>query len=158
MATAGLSTLGITFSYGVETVAGQKPTTFKLLTRINEIGDITVEPESIDASALEDSKTRNVAGRDTITDSVAVTVNRTAETIKEWTDLIAAYKALTGGKRMWFQEITPGLSDAEFFVAQPPSILPISGKSQNELLTMEINLIIEEMIGTSAKVEPTPGE
>ena len=59
---------------------------------------------------------------------------------------------------MWFQEITPGLSDAEFFVAQPPSILPISGKSQNELLTMEINLIIEEMIGTSAKVEPTPGE
>ena len=158
MATAGLSPLGITFSYGVETVAGQKPTTFKLLTRINEIAEITVEPESIDASALEDSKTRNVAGRDTITDSVAVTVNRTAETIKEWTDLIATYKGLTGGKRMWFQEITPGLSDAEFFVAQPPSILPISGKSQNELLTMEINLIIEEMIGTSAKVEPTPGE
>ena len=158
MATAGLSTLGITFSYGVETVAGQKPTTFKPLTRINEIAEITVEPESIDASALEDSKTRNVAGRDTITDSVAVTVNRTAETIKEWTDLIAAYKGLTGSKRMWFQEITPGLSDAEFFVAQPPSILPISGKSQNELLTMEINLIIEEMIGTSAKVEPTPGE
>lgn len=158
MATAGLSTLGITFSYGVETVAGQKPTTFKQLTRINEIGDITVEPESIDASALEDTKTRNVAGRDTITDSLPVTVNRTAETIKEWTDLIATYKGLEGGKRMWFQEITPGLSDAEFFVAQPPSILPISGKSQNELLTMEINLIIEEMIGTSAKVEPTPGE
>lgn len=158
MATAGLSTLGITLSYGIETVAGQKPTAFKLLTRINEIAEITVEPESIDASALEDSKTRNVAGRDTITDSVAVTVNRTAETIKEWTDLIAAYKGLTDGKRMWFQEITPGLSDAEFFVAQPPSILPISGKSQNELLTMEINLIIEEMIGTSAKVEPTPGE
>ena len=158
MATAGLSTLGITFSYGVETVAGQKPTTFKLLTRINEIAEITVEPESIDASALEDSKTRNVAGRDTITDSVAVTVNRTAETIKEWTDLIAAYKGLTEGKRMWFQEITPGLSDAEFFVAQPPSILPISGKSQNSLLTMEIPLVLEEMIGTSAKVEPTPGE
>lgn len=158
MATAGLSTLGITLSYGTETVAGQKPTAFKLLTRINEIAEITVEPESIDASALEDSKTRNVAGRDTITDSVAVTVNRTAETIKEWTDLIAAYKGLADGKRMWFQEITPGLSDAEFFVAQPPSILPISGKSQNELLTMEINLIIEEMIGTSAKVEPTLGE
>lgn len=158
MATAGLSTLGITLSYGTETVAGQKPTAFKLLTRINEIAEITVEPESIDASALEDSKTRNVAGRDTITDSAAVTVNRTAETIKEWTDLIATYKGLADGKRMWFQEITPGLSDAEFFVAQPPSILPISGKSQNELLTMEINLIIEEMIGTSAKVEPTSGE
>ena len=158
MATAGLSTLGITLSYAPETVAGQKPTAFKLLTRINEIDGVSVTPEAIDASALEDPTTRNVAGRDTLTDSVNVTVNRTTETIKEWTDLIAAYKGLTGGKRMWFQEITPGLSDAEFFVAQPPSILPISGKSQNELLTMEINLIIEEMIGTSAKVEPTPGE
>ena len=158
MATAGLSTLGITLSYGVETTAGQKPTAFKLLTRINEIDGVSVTPEAIDASALEDPTTRNVAGRDTLTDSVNVTVNRTTETIKEWTDLIAAYKGLTEGKRMWFQEITPGLSDAEFFVAQPPSILPISGKSQNELLTMEINLIIEEMIGTSAKVEPTPGE
>lgn len=158
MATAGLSSLGITFSYGVETTAGEKPTSFKLLTRINEIAEVTVEPESIDASALEDSRTRNVAGRDTVTDSVAVTVNRTAETIKEWADLITAYKGLSGGKRMWFQEITPTFDDAEFFVAQPPSILPISGKSQNELLTMEINLIIEEMIGTSAKVEPTSGE
>ena len=158
MATAGLSTLGITLSYGVETVAGQKPTTFKPLTRINEIDGVSVTPEAIDASALEDPTTRNVAGRDTLTDSVNVTVNRTTETIKEWTDLITAYKGLTGGKRMWFQEITPGLSDAEFFVAQPPSILPISGKSQNSLLTMEIPLVLEEMIGTSAKVEPTPGE
>ena len=158
MATAGLSTLGITLSYGVETTAGTKPTAFKLLTRINEIDGVSVTPEAIDASALEDPTTRNVAGRDTLTDSVNVTVNRTTETIKEWTDLIAAYKGLTGGNRMWFQEITPGLSDAEFFVAQPPSILPISGKSQNTLLTMEIPLVLEEMIGTSAKVEPTPGE
>ena len=158
MATAGLSTLGITLSYGVETTAGQKPTAFKLLTRINEIDGVSVTPEAIDASALEDPTTRNVAGRDTLTDSVNVTVNRTTETIKEWTDLITAYKGLTGGKRMWFQEITPGITDAEFFVAQPPSILPISGKSQNTLLTMEIPLVLEEMIGTSAKVEPTPGE
>lgn len=158
MATAGLSTLGITLSYGVETTAGEKPTAFKLLTRINEIDGVSVTPEAIDASALEDPTTRNVAGRDTLTDSVNVTVNRTTETIKEWTDLIATYKGLTDGKRMWFQEVTPGLSDAEFFVAQPPSILPISGKSQNSLLTMEIPLVLEEMIGTSAKVEPTSGE
>ncbi len=158
MGTAGLSTLGITLSYGVETTAGQKPTSFKLLTRINEIDGISVTPEAIDASALEDPTTRNVAGRDTLTDSITVTVNRTAETIKEWKELITAYKALSGGKRMWFQEITPTLDDAEFFVAQPPSTLPISGKSQNSLLTMEIPLVLEEMVGTDTKVEPTPGE
>ena len=37
---------------------------------------------------------------------------------------------------MWFQEITPGITDAEFFVAQPPSKLPITSKEQNGLLTM----------------------
>ena len=155
---AGLSALGITFSYGVETTAGTKPTAFKLLNRINSIDEITVTPEAIDASALEDLQTRNIAGRDTVTDTVAVTVNKTEATIKEWKDLITEYKTLTGGKRMWFQEITPGITDAEFFVAQPPSKLPITGKEQNSLLTMAINLIIEDMVGTDTAVTPTSGE
>lgn len=157
-AVAGLSTLGVTFSYGVETTAGTKPTSFKLLSRINSIGEITVTPEAIDASALEDRQTRNIAGRDTVSDTVAVTVNKTDETIEEWKDVITAYNGLTGGKRMWFQEITPGITDAEFFVAQPPSKLPITSKEQNGLLIMTLNLIIEEMIGTDTKIEPTPGE
>ena len=155
---AGLSALGITFSYGVETTAGIKPTAFKLLHRINSIDEITVTPEAIDASALEDLQTRNIAGRDTVTDTVSVTVNKTEATIKEWKDLITEYKTLTGGKRMWFQEITPGITDAEFFVAQPPSKLPITGKEQNSLLTMAINLIIEDMVGTDTAVTPTSGE
>lgn len=157
-AVAGLSTLGVTFSYGVETTAGTKPTTFKLLSRINSIGEITVTPEAIDASALEDRQTRNIAGRDTVSDTVTVTVNKTDETIEEWKKVITAYNGLTGGKRMWFQEITPGITDAEFFVAQPPSKLPITSKEQNGLLTMALNLIVEEMVGTDVKVEPTQGE
>lgn len=55
MAAAGLSTLGITFGYGTEATAGTKPTSFKQLTRINSIGGINIEPEQIDASALEDA-------------------------------------------------------------------------------------------------------
>lgn len=157
-AVAGLSTLGVTFSYGVETTAGTKPTSFKLLTRINSIDEITVTPEAIDASALEDKQTRNIAGRDTVTDTVAVTVNKTDATIEEWKTVISTYNGLTGGKRMWFQEITPGITDAEFFVAQPPSKLPITGKEQNSLLTMAINLIIEDMVGTDTAVTPTSGE
>ena len=48
---AGISTLGITFGYGVESTAGTKPSTFTKLNRINNIGGITIEPEQIDASA-----------------------------------------------------------------------------------------------------------
>lgn len=158
MATAGVSSLGIKFAYGVETTAGTKPTAFTLLTRINNIGEVTVEPEPIDASALEDKQTRNIAGRDTVSDTMAVEVNKTNETIAEWEKVISAYQALTGGKRMWFETITPGFEKAEYVVAQPPSKLPISSKEQNSLLTMTINLIIEEMIGSDTVVEPTLGE
>lgn len=158
MATAGVSTLGVKFAYGVETVAGTKPTSFTLLSRINNIGEVTVEPESIDASALEDRQTRNIAGRDTVSDTMAVEVNKTNETIIEWEKVITDYQALSGGKRVWFEIITPGFEKAEFVVAQPPSKLPISSKEQNSLQTMTINLIVEEMIGSDAVVEPTAGE
>ena len=62
MALAGISTLGITFGYGAETTAGEKPSAFKQLTRINAIGGITIENEQIDASALEDAVSRYVQG------------------------------------------------------------------------------------------------
>nr|DAH33410.1 MAG TPA: tail tube protein [Caudoviricetes sp.] len=158
MATAGVSTLGITLSYGVETSAGTKPTAFTLLTRINEIGEVSVETEAIDASALEDKQTRNIPGRDTVSETMTVTVNKTDETIAEWEKVISDYAALSGGKRMWFQTITPGFTKAEFVVAAPPSKLPISAKSQNELQTMEINLTVDEMVGSDTKVTPTSGE
>lgn len=158
MAVAGLSSLEITFGYGTETTAGTKPTTFNTLTRINQIGGITIEPEVIDASALEDAVTRNIKGRADTGGTWAVTVNFTAETKKEWTDLIAAYKALTGGKRMWFEVLHPQLEDAFFVVAQPPEQIPMPETGQNELWTIEMNLTIEEYKGMDTKVALTPGE
>ena len=92
MADYGISTLGVTFGYGVETTAGTKPASFTKLTRINEIGEITVDPEEIDASALEDYETHYVPGRATVSEQVAITVNRTDATVTEWETLIAAYE------------------------------------------------------------------
>ena len=158
MAAAGISTLGITFGYGTETTAGTKPTSFKQLTRINALGGINIEPEQIDASALEDEITRYVKGRADTGCSFAVTVNFTPETVKEWQDLITAYKALSGGKRMWFETIIPGVTNSFFVIAQPPEEIPQPEIGQNELLTVEMNLTIEEYKGLDASVEFTQGE
>lgn len=158
MAAAGISTLGVTFGYGTETTAGTKPTSFKQLTRINSIGGINIDPEQIDASALEDAVTRYVKGRADTGGSFLVTVNATSDTITEWETLISAYKALSGGKRMWFETIIPGFEKAFFVVAQPPEQIPQPEIGQNELLTMEMNLTIEEYKGIDTKVEFTPGE
>ena len=158
MAAAGISTLGITFGYGTETTAGTKPTSFKQLTRINALGGINIEPEQIDASALEDEITRYVKGRADTGGSFAVTVNFTSDTVKEWQDLITAYKALSDGKRMWFETIIPGIAKSFFVVAQPPEEIPQPEIGQNELLTVEMNLTIEEYKGLDTSVALTQGE
>ena len=158
MAVAGVSTLGITFGYGVETTAGTKPTAFKQLSRINAIGGINIEPEQIDASALEDLITRYIKGRADTGGSFPVTVNYTDDTAKEWDDLITAYKALTGGKRMWFETIVPDITKGFFVIAQPPDAIPQPEIGQNELLTVEMNLTIEEYKGADTKIAFTPGE
>lgn len=155
MAVAGISTLGITFGYGTETTAGTKPTTFKKLTRINSIGGISVTPEQIDASAVEDTLTRNISGRGDTGGSFAVTINFTPETKTEWANLITEYKALSDGKRMWFEIIIPNFDDAFFAVGQPPLEIPSPEISQNELLTIEMTLTIEEYKGMDTKVDFT---
>lgn len=158
MGVAGVSTLGITFGYGAEATAGTKPTSFKQLTRINAIGGINIENEQIDASAIEDFISRYTQGRGDTGGSFPVTVNFTPDTLKEWKAVIEAFKELSDGKRMWFETIIPGFSDSFFVVAQPPTSIPQPEIGQNELLTVEMNLTIEEYKGMETTVAFTPGE
>ena len=149
---SGVSTLGITFGYGTEDTAGTKPTTFTQLNRINAIGGITIENEQIDASALEDKVSRYVQGRGDTGGSFTVTVNFTSETLAEWKTVLSTYEALTDGKRMWFETIIPGFTESFFVVAQPPTAIPAPEIAQNELLTIEMNLTIEEYKGMETSV------
>ena len=149
----GIATLGVTFGYGVETTAGEKPAAFTQLHRINNIAGITVTPATIDASALEDYVTKTVAGRGDTGGTWPITVNFTPETEAEWAALITAYAtAKAAGKNMWFETIIPGFTNAFFVVAQPPEVIPQPEIAQNGLLTVEFPLIIVEPKGSSAKV------
>ena len=155
MAAPGISTLGILFGYAAETTAGEKPSAFTLLTRINQIGGVSLDTEQIDASALEDVVSKYVAGRADTGGTFPVTVNITAETIAEWQALITADKALTGGKQMWFTTYIPTLQKSYFVVAEPPQVIPQPEIDQNGLLTVEINLIVNEFKGVDTGIQPT---
>ena len=149
----GLSTLGITFGYGVESTAGTKPASFTQLDRINNIGGISMDVEQIDASALEDTQTKYVAGRADTGGQWTVTVNFTSETATEWETLISAYNtAQASGKNLWFETILPNQSDAFFVIAQPPQQIPMPEIGQNELLTVDIVLTVVEYKGWDTKV------
>lgn len=156
MAQAGLSTNGITFSYGVgaNSKDGAKPETMTLLDRINAIGGISITDEVIDSSALEDKLTRNIKGRGDTGGSTTVTVNLTDETLKEWKAVIQTFNDLSSSQGMWFQTIIPGLSSSFWFIAEPPSAIPQPEFGQNQLLTVEMNMTIADYVGDSDPVEP----
>ncbi len=154
--TAGVSTVGSLTGYAVETTAGTKPTTFKLLHRINASDEIKIDVETIDASALEDEVERTIAGRGSTGGTFNVTVNVTDETITEWETLISEYKTgKTDGKSMWYEEYFPSLKKAFFTKIEPPTIIPKPARDQNGLLTVEMSLTINEYVGPSEAVVPT---
>jgi hypothetical protein len=144
---AGLSTLGIKVYQALS--ADQKKVTdasaYSQLTRINSIGEASITPENIDASALEDLVSRYVAGRATVTDSLAITINQTDDTMTEWTALL--------GKTICIMIDVPDLSQACFAIVTVPNQLPLSPIDQNGLLTMAINCTINNFIGWDEKVE-----
>ena len=154
---AGISTLGVKLGYAVETTAGTKPASFSLLSRINAIGGITITSENIDASALEDSVTKYVAGRGDADGTMSVTVNLTQDTIDEWESLISAYQtAKASGKATWFEIYHPSLGgDAFFVVAEPPLQIPLPETNQNELWTVEMTLTVNDYKGLDTAVIPT---
>lgn len=152
----GLSTLGVKFSYGCETVAGTKPETFKWLERCNTISGIALDTETIDASALEDFTTRSVAGRQDNGGTWSVTFNLTEEVRTQLEGMITEYLAAKeDGLSTWFQVTHPDMEDGFFVVAEPPRVLPMPEFGQNELQTIELTFTINEYKGQSAAVEPT---
>lgn len=152
MAISGVSTLGLTLSYGIEPSSGTKPATFTKLERINSIGGISIEPETIDASALEDLVERSVAGRASTGGQFTIGVNVTDETIEALEEMQEAYEDKGNDVRMWFQISSPYITKAWFVAAQPPLVLPMPAFDQNSLLTNEIPLTIDEYIGLDTKV------
>lgn len=156
VAISGISTLGVVFSYGVETTAGTKPAAFTTLPRCNEISGIELSTETIDASALEDFQSRYIAGRQDTGGDWNVTFNITNETIPLIETMMSdAATALAESKRTWFQVSAPNLNKAFFVVGQPGSKVPMPDVSQNELFTAQISISIDEYVGLDTKVVPT---
>ena len=148
---AGISSIEATLEYAVETTVGTMPASFTQLHRINSIDAISVEPEQIDASALEDAIERNIAGRASAGGSFNVTVNLTDATLTEWETLITAYTtAKTAGKATWFKAKPKGLTKAFYVTAEPPEKIPMPEFGQNSLLTVSIPLVINEFKGALA--------
>lgn len=151
---AGISSLGVKLGYAPEITAGVRPETFIWLERANTIGGIAMETEQIDASALEDEISRYIAGRQDTGGTWSVTFNLTDEVIGQLEKMIATYRGLDGGRKVWFEIWSPYLSKGFYIVAQPPLHIPVPEFGQNELQTVEMTFTIEEYKGMFDAIEP----
>lgn len=149
-----LTTLGVTFGYGIETVKGTKPTTFKQLELASSIGGISLDTEQIDVSALEDFITQYAAGRQDTGGTWEIEfIMDPDKSVKQIKELYSASKtAKESGLATWFQVIFPDMTDSFYVVAECGREIPMPEIGQNEAATMSISLIIAEYKGLLAKV------
>ena len=148
----GISTLGVRVGYMTGN-ADAVPTTGTCtwFTRINSTGEIALDTNTIDASALEDYVDRSIAGRASTGGSYSLTVNVTPETMDEWA---AAFTASANNGGIWIQEWSPSMPElADWIFVQTPRQFPKSAKEQNSLLTAEIQCAIVNYAGQAAAVD-----
>lgn len=144
---SGLSTLGMELGMGAYTSNDAVSASFTKMGRINAIGGIELDQQSIDSSAIVDKISQYVEGRSDTGGEWSVTVNVTDDTITEW----EAIK----GQTKWFEVFHPSMTKAWFVAAAVPATLPLPEVGQNELLTMELSLVVKFYKGLAAKVAPT---
>lgn len=157
---ARLTTLGVTFSYGVETVKGTKPSKFTQLELASSIGGISLETEQIDVSALEDYLTQYAAGRQDTGGTWEIEfIMDPDKSVKQIKKLYQESKTgKTTGLATWFQVTFPDMEDAFFVVAECGREIPMPEITQNEAATMSISLIISNYKGLATKIAPTSEE
>ncbi len=117
-----LSTAGVTVSYAVETEANTRPTTgYKAIPDIKEVPDYNPEPETIEATDLEETEYKfYVQGLKDVGGALGFGANFTEKLQTEWDTIVEAYEtALAAGKRMWFEIKHPKLPKAVYFPGEP---------------------------------------
>ena len=140
-----LSTAGVAIKYAVEATAGTRPTSgFSRIHDIKEVPDFNPEPETIEATDLEETEYKfYVAGLKDVGGALGFLANFTQALQTHWEEIVSAYnEGIASGKRMWFTIEHPKLEKAIFFTGEPsPMGLP----------SMSVNGILE----TTLYITPT---
>lgn len=140
MAGIALSTAGVKLWYAVETEKETRPTAgYKHIPDIKEIPDFNPEPETHEATDLEETEYKfYVAGLKDVGGALAFLANFTEKLQTEWDGIVTAYEnAVKDGKRMWFQISHPKLPKAVFFTGEP-SRMGLPGISVNGILETNV--------------------
>ncbi len=125
-----ISTAGIKILYAAESTAGQRPTTgFKekatgasmnIADYVTGISGLTAEYEQYEVTPLSETRRhRFIPGLQGNDGNISLSANINPTSRTDWGLIVTEFKALTGGKGMWFEFNLPGDSQSMYFRCVP---------------------------------------
>lgn len=155
MAGISLSTAGIQFAYGVETIAGTKPTTFTQIKRAMSLPSLNPQPESLDVTPLDATEWKEyISGLKDTGGALAVRFSLNNDFKTTWDGFVTESEtAQKDGKATWVEFYIPDMTDAFFFTCEP-SPLGFGGAEVNAHLEVEAYITPTGNIGWASAVKP----
>lgn len=138
-----VSSAGLLVKYCVETNAGTKPTAgYTTIPGVKAVPSFGNEPNMLQSTPLSATKTHTyIRGLDDPGGAFALTVNDYAAFRTAWETCVTAYKALSGGKQMWFEYAYPAGSGLEsFYFPGEPLDLGFGGAEVDSVLENNANI------------------
>lgn len=125
-----ISSAGVKIYYAPESTAGTMPSTgFKqkatsatlnIADYVTGVSGLGADYDMLDVTPLsETERHRFIKGLQNNDGSISLAANINPTSRADWGAIVAEYKALTGGKALWFEFILPGDTDAIFVRGEP---------------------------------------
>lgn len=138
-----VSTAGMNVLWAVEQTKGMRPTTaYTKIPGCKAVPAIFNDPNLLQSTPLSAEKAHTyIRGLDDSGGSIAITVNDYSEFRTAWSACVAAYAALTGGKKMWFEIAYPDGSGLDsFYFPGEPLALGFGGADVDSVLENNANI------------------
>lgn len=138
-----VSTAGMNVLWAVEQTKGTRPTTaYTKIPGCKAVPAIFNDPNLLQSTPISAEKAHTyIRGLDDSGGSIAITVNDYSEFRTSWNACVAAYEALTGGKKMWFEIAYPDGSGLDsFYFPGEPLALGFGGADVDSVLENNANI------------------
>lgn len=156
MASISLSTAGILFGYGVETINGTKPTTFTQIERAMSLPSLNPTPEPLEVTPLDATEWKEyINGLKDTGGALSIKFSLNDALKNEWAKFVSAYEtAKESNLNTWVVFYIPGMADSFFFTCEPAP-LGFGGAEVNAHLEIEAFVTPTGNIGWDTAAKPT---
>ena len=156
MAGISLSTAGILFGYGVETVKGTKPSKFTQIERAMSLPALNPQPEALEVTPLDATEWKEyINGLKDTGGALAIKFSLNNAFAESWAAFVEAYKtAKASDLNTWVEFYIPDMTAAFYFACEPAE-LGFGGAEVNSHLEIEAYVTPTGHIGWDTAVEPT---